>query len=135
MKNLVDNKNKLLSTLTHELRTPLAVIKTSNELIMEERPGPLNETQKSLVSSSLENTKRLNALVENILSQVKVEFAWFSIKQQPLDIRTIIRKNSSGYQTLSGNPETDPPLPLPCPPVENPGGQKMAGAGSAEPDS
>ena len=94
MKNLVDNKNKLLSTLTHELRTPLAVIKTSNELIMEERPGPLNETQKSLISSSLENTKRLNALVENILSQVKVEFAWFSIKQQPLDIRTIIRKTA-----------------------------------------
>ncbi|OQY32438.1 MAG: hypothetical protein B6241_11010 [Spirochaetaceae bacterium 4572_59] len=94
MKNLVDNKNKLLSTLTHELRTPLAVIKTSNELVMEERPGPLNETQKSLISSSLENTKRLNALVENILSQVKVEFAWFSMKQKPLDIRKLIRKTA-----------------------------------------
>ncbi len=92
MKNLVDNKNKLLSTLTHELRTPLAVIKTSNELIMEERPGPLNPTQKALISSSLENTERLNSLVENILSQVKVEFAWFSMKRQPLDIRNIIRK-------------------------------------------
>ena len=92
MKNLVDNKNKLLSTLTHELRTPLSVIKTSNELIMEERPGPINETQRSLIYSSLENTKRLNALVENILSQVKVEFAWFSMKQQPIDIRNLIRK-------------------------------------------
>ena len=94
MKKLVDNKNKLLSTLTHELRTPLAVIKTSNELIMEERPGPINETQRSLIHSSIENTKRLNSLVENILSQVKVEFAWFSMKQQPLDIRTIIRKTA-----------------------------------------
>ena len=94
MKNLVDNKNKLLSTLTHELRTPLAVIRTSNELVMEERPGPLNSTQKALVSSSLENTKRLNALVENILSQVKVEFAWFDMKRQPLDLRKIIRKTA-----------------------------------------
>ena len=94
MKKLVDNKNKLLSTLTHELRTPLAVIKTSNELIMEERPGPINETQRSLIHSSIENTKRLNALVENILSQAKVEFAWFSMKQQPLDIRNIIRKTA-----------------------------------------
>lgn len=94
MKKLVDNKNKLLSTLTHELRTPLAVIKTSNELIMEERPGPINETQRSLIHSSIENTNRLNALVENILSQVKVEFAWFSMKQQPLDIRNIIRKTA-----------------------------------------
>ncbi len=94
MKKLIDNKNKLLSTLTHELRTPLAVIKTSNELIYEERPGPINETQKSLIFSSLENTKRLNSLVENILSQVKVEFAWFSMKQQPLDIRKLVRKTS-----------------------------------------
>ncbi len=94
MKNLVDNKNKLLSTLTHELRTPLAVIRTSNELVMEERPGPLNSTQKALVSSSLENTKRLNDLVENILSQVKVEFAWFDMKRQPLDLRKIIRKTA-----------------------------------------
>ena len=94
MKRLVDNKNKLLSTLTHELRTPLAVIKTSNELILEGRPGPINETQRSLIHSSVENTKRLNDLVENILSQVKVEFAWFSMKQQPLDIRNIIRKTA-----------------------------------------
>ena len=92
LKSLVDNKNKLLSTLTHELRTPLAVIKTSSELILEGRPGPINETQKSLLSSSLENTIRLTSLVENILSQVKVEFSWFSMKKKALDIRPLIRK-------------------------------------------
>ncbi|MCP4160125.1 MAG: HAMP domain-containing histidine kinase, partial [Deltaproteobacteria bacterium] len=91
LKNLIDNKNRLLSTLTHELRTPLAVINTSSELILEERPGPLNETQKSLLSSSLENTKRLTSLVEKILSQVKVEFAWFSMKKKVIDIRPLIR--------------------------------------------
>jgi|GEM_PF-1614007 len=94
MKKLIDNKNKLLSTLTHELRTPLAVIQTSNELIFDERPGPINKTQKSLISSALENTKRLNSLVENILSQVKVEFAMFTMKMNPLDIRKIVRKTA-----------------------------------------
>lgn len=94
LKQLVDNKNKLLSTLTHELRTPLAVIKTSNELVLEERPGPINDTQRSLINSSLENAVRLTSLVENILSQVKVEFAWFSMKKKLIDIRPIIRKVS-----------------------------------------
>jgi len=92
LKQLVDNKNKLLSTLTHELRTPLSVIKTSNELVLEERPGPINDTQRSLLRSSLENTVRLTSLVENILSQVKVEFAWFSMKKKLIDIRPLIRK-------------------------------------------
>lgn len=92
LKTLIDNKNRLLSTLTHELRTPLAVIKTSNELLLEGRPGPINETQKSLLSSSIENTTRLTSLVENILSQVKVEFSWFSMEKTALDIRPLIRK-------------------------------------------
>lgn len=92
LKKMVDNKNRILSTLTHELRTPLAVIKTSSELVLEERPGPINETQRSLLSSSLENTLRLISLVENILSRVKVEFAWFSMKKKIMDIRPVIRK-------------------------------------------
>ena len=94
MKSLVDSKNRILSTLTHELRTPLAVIKTSTELVLEERPGAINDTQKTLLSSTLENTNKLNALVENILSQVKVEFSWFSMSRKTLDLKELIRKTA-----------------------------------------
>ncbi len=94
MKSLVDSKNRILSTLTHELRTPLAVIKTSTELLLEERAGEINDTQKTLLNSSLENTNRLNALVENILSQVKVEFSWFTMTPRLLDIKELVRKTA-----------------------------------------
>ena len=94
MKSMVDSKNRILSTLTHELRTPLAVIKTSTELLQEERPGPINDTQRTLLNSSLENTNRLNALVENILSQVKVEFSWFSMTRKTIDLKELIRKTA-----------------------------------------
>lgn len=92
LKSLLDNKNKLLSTLTHELRTPLTVIKTSNELIIEERPGPINDVQRSLLQSSIDNTIRLTSIVDNILSQVKVEFSWFEMEKSVIDVRTMIRK-------------------------------------------
>ncbi|OQY36479.1 MAG: hypothetical protein B6229_09990 [Spirochaetaceae bacterium 4572_7] len=92
LNTLLSNKNKILSTLTHELRTPLTVIKTSNELILEGRSGEITDLQRSLLTSSLENTIRLISLAENILSQIKVEFSWFTMKKQILDIKTLIRK-------------------------------------------
>ena len=92
LERLLESKNKLLSTLTHELRTPLAVIKTSTEILLEERSGPVNDTQRKFLDSSLENTHRLTQLVENILAHVKVEYAWFRMDRRRLDIRPLIRK-------------------------------------------
>ena len=88
----IDGKNKLLSTLAHELRTPLAVIKTSTEIILEERPGKINTTQKKFLTAVLDNTMRMVRFVDTILASIKVEYAWFRMNKKPLDIRTIIKK-------------------------------------------
>ena len=92
MKKIIDNKNKLLSTLTHELRTPLAVIKTSTEIILEERPGEINETQKKFLTSVLDNTMRMVHFVDTILASIKVEYAWFRMNKNPIDVRSVIKK-------------------------------------------
>ncbi len=88
----IQNKNKLLSTLSHELRTPLTVIQTSTEILQEERPGPINETQKKFLDSTNANVRRMIRLVENILAQVKVEHTLFSLEKQEMDIRIVIRR-------------------------------------------
>ena len=88
----IDGKNKLLSTLSHELRTPLAVIKTSTEIILEERPGKINTTQKRFLTAVLENTMRMVRFVDTILASIKVEYAWFRMNKNPMDIRTVIKK-------------------------------------------
>ena len=88
----IDEKNKLLSTLAHELRTPLAVIKTSTEIILEERPGKINLTQKKFLKAVLDNTMRMVRFVDTILASIKVEYAWFRMKKKPMDIRSVIKK-------------------------------------------
>ena len=88
----IDGKNKLLSTLAHELRTPLAVIKTSSEILLEERPGPVNEIQKRFLTGIRDNTLRMVSFADSILASIKVEYAWFRMKKKERDIRPVIKK-------------------------------------------
>ncbi len=88
----IDGKNKLLSTLAHELRTPLAVIKTSTEIILEERPGKINSTQKRFLTAVIDNTMRMVRFVDTILASIKVEYAWFRMNKKSMDVRNVIKK-------------------------------------------
>ena len=88
----IDGRNKLLSTLSHELKTPLAVIKTSTEIILEERPGEINTLQKKFLTAVLDNTMRMVRFVDTILASIKIEYAWFRMNKKPMDIRSVIKK-------------------------------------------
>ena len=90
--NQIDGKNKLLSTLAHELRTQLAVIKTSSEILLEERPGEINTTQKKFLRAVRDNSLRMSRFIDSILASIKVEYAWFRMKKKKRDIRTVIKK-------------------------------------------
>jgi signal transduction histidine kinase len=96
----IDGKNKLLSTLAHELRTPLAVIKTSTEIMQEGRPGEINSTQRRFLKAILDNTLRMVSFVDTILASIKVEYAWFRMNRKPMDIRTVIKKVCSDLHPL-----------------------------------
>lgn len=96
----IDGKNKLLSTLSHELRTPLMVIKTSTEIILEERPGVINSTQKRFLKSTLDNTMRMVHFVDTILASIKVEYAWFRMKKEPIDLRNSIKRVCTDMQNF-----------------------------------
>lgn len=91
-KGQLEKKNKLLSTLTHELKTPLSVIKTSLDLLREERPGPLREQQTLLVESAGDNVQRLIRFSNSILAAVKIDSSGFRLNKRPVDLRVIIPK-------------------------------------------
>jgi len=91
-KRSLDNRNALLSTLSHEIRTPLTVIQSSVDVMLEQRTGPLTDSQRNFLESAASNVRRLITLSENILASIKVESSWFNVNPVPLDIRkTVIR--------------------------------------------
>lgn len=87
----IKRKNEILSTMTHELRTPLAVLRTSVDLLREERPGPLNRKQRELMESASENVLRLIRFTNTILAAVKIDSSGFRLSRKPVDLRSTVR--------------------------------------------
>ncbi|MGE5341650.1 MAG: ATP-binding protein [Candidatus Omnitrophota bacterium] len=66
-------KKDLLSTISHELKTPLTSIRMAIHLLLDEKIGNLNEKQADLLISARDESERLFAIVENLLDIGRIE--------------------------------------------------------------
>ena len=60
-------KGRLVSMISHKVRTPLTIIKEGVSLVLDEVPGELNAEQKKFLYSAKENIEGLGGVVEEIL--------------------------------------------------------------------
>jgi len=84
-------RDGLISTLAHEIRTPLTVIQSTVDILHEGRTGPLTREQGDFLLSVSGNVRRLVSLSDNLLASIKVDADWFTLRLSPLDLRRTIR--------------------------------------------
>lgn len=72
-KELDSAKTTFISTISHELKTPIAAIMMSLQLLEDQRVGMLNKEQQELSSSIKENSERLLGITGELLNITKVE--------------------------------------------------------------
>lgn len=66
-------KRGLISTVSHQLKTPLTSIRMAIHLLLEERVGTLTEKQVELLLAAREDSDRLHAIVNNLLDIGRIE--------------------------------------------------------------
>lgn len=66
-------KTNFIATISHELKTPIASIKLSLQLLGKEETGILNEEQKHLVESVKDDSERLLKITGELLELSQVE--------------------------------------------------------------
>lgn len=66
-------KTTLISTVSHELKTPISAILMSLKLLEDNRVGELNDEQKQLSESIKENSNRLLSITGELLNMTQVE--------------------------------------------------------------
>lgn len=81
---------ELLSTLAHEIRTPLTVIRSSAAILAEDRAGSLMPDQERFVRGILSNAQRLTTLTENILAGLKIENWHETLRLRPTNVRRVV---------------------------------------------
>ena len=77
-------RSDFIANVSHEIKTPLAGIQDYAQLL--QRPGLTKEDQETYVSAILSSTRRLSALVTNILKLNKLESQQIVPSYEPYDL-------------------------------------------------
>ena len=71
---LVDQlKSDMVSTVSHELKTPLTSVQMAVHLLLEEVVGPLTPKQIELLLAARQDSDRLLAMVNDLLDLTRIE--------------------------------------------------------------
>ena len=73
IKRLQQLKDEFLSVASHELRTPMTIIKSYLWMIGTEKHGPLTHQQKEYIKKAILSTERMIALINDILNISRIE--------------------------------------------------------------
>ncbi len=80
-------RTSLLSSLSHDLRTPLGVITGAASSLLEDRANVPEATRRTLLESILGESQRMNRLIGNLLDMIRVESGALQVQKewQPLE--------------------------------------------------
>jgi NtrC-family two-component system sensor histidine kinase KinB len=66
-------KRGVVSTVSHQLKTPLTSLRMAIHLLLEERVGALNEKQIELLAAAREDSERLVGILDDLLNLNRIE--------------------------------------------------------------
>ena len=90
-------KSSFLSNVSHELKTPIALIRLAVETLEMRRVSSPEESEKFLRRISRETT-RLNQLVENILDFARLEAGQRAFRFARVDLGEVVRETVDSYR-------------------------------------
>ena len=87
---LEEQKSRFLRHVSHELKTPLTILREGSELLAEEVGGSLSARQHEIVHILKQNSLELQRLIETLLRHGEAEFHLASVKLQTVKPAEII---------------------------------------------
>lgn len=84
------SKDDFITITSHELRTPMTIIKSYLWLLEEEKAGTLNQKQKDYIEKAINSTERMLSLINDMLSVSKLEQGKIEYKFEIFDIDKFI---------------------------------------------
>lgn len=112
-------RNALLSSVSHDLRTPLAVVTGAASTLLEETLEP--SVRRELTDTILQEADRLNRLVQNLLDMTRLEAGALRVRKQWQSLEEVIGVALERVEKVLGDREVATSLPedLPLVPLDS----------------
>ena len=94
-------KSNLVSTVSHELKTPLTSVRMGLYLLLEERIGSLNPKQTELLLAAREDSERLLGMINDLLDLAKLESGKATLNREDIDARALVQTISVELESLA----------------------------------
>ncbi|MEP7239510.1 MAG: DUF4118 domain-containing protein, partial [Devosia sp.] len=91
-------RTALLNSLSHDLRTPLVSVIGSLSGLAE--PGVDPGTQAALVDAGLDEARRLDRYVQNLLNMTRIEYGALKPRRSTVDLREIVGSARADLSTV-----------------------------------
>lgn len=117
LQELNQQKNNFLATATHELRTPVTVMKGYHRILLDGRLGELLPQQKEVLLESEQSCSRLIKIINSLLDLSRIEAGKLELVYQDYDVATNVKsiigqmKDASKRKDLSIVLKLDKDLP------------------------
>lgn len=98
---LNEAKTNFIATISHELKTPIASIKMSAQLLTDTRIGNVNKEQEELVKSIADDANRLLKITSELLNMSQVETGHIQLKIEPVSPDIIIDNATNTVSALA----------------------------------
>lgn len=109
-----DLRNALLSSVSHDLRTPLAAILASASSLQEFGDTFAPEVRGDLAATIQEEAERLDAFVANLLNMTRVEAGALIVRPSPFDAAEVVTRTvERRARSLRRNVRVSAPADLP----------------------
>ena len=97
LKKLSDLKTEFVNIVAHELRTPVFLIQESVQSVLEGLLGKVSPDQKDYLTISVNTTKRMGRIINDLLDVSKIEAGKFEIKRERINLIEVIGKVMAAF--------------------------------------
>ncbi len=92
-------KDNLVSTVSHDVRSPTAVIRGFADLLLSGQLGPLNTEHEEALQSMKSEADRILDLAENLLDLQRARL--YAVRKQPLSLRDVAQRAERRTRVLA----------------------------------
>lgn len=94
-------KDEFVSVVSHEIRTPIAILQRVVENLRNGIAGELNAEQNQMVQIADNNIQRLSALIKNLLDIARLESGKLKMHPEKMNLGHLVEQLAPGFRELA----------------------------------